>query len=49
MKFSVVGDPGQTSNSANTFDHMLAEVPRAHAAVIVGDLSYADRDEPRWE
>lgn len=38
--FAIMGDPGQTANSASTFNHILAS--NAESAVIVGDLSYAD-------
>lgn len=36
----VIGDPGQTQNSSETFDRMAAG--RYDAGVILGDLSYAD-------
>ena len=38
--FAIMGDPGQTDNSASTYAHIAAST--ADSAVIVGDLSYAD-------
>jgi hypothetical protein len=45
--FALVGDPGQTANSASTFEHV--RVSSSNSIVIVGDLSYADQDESRWD
>jgi len=46
--FAVVGDLGQTANSASTVDHMLAA---ANVSMVVhpGDLSYANCVQPRWD
>jgi len=42
-----VGDLGQTENSAQTLEHLMANRP---ASVLnVGDLSYADGEEQRWD
>ena len=46
--FGVVGDPGQTSNSNATFNHLAAN-PAIGSVFITGDLSYADGDMPRWD
>ena len=43
----VVGDPGQTSNTVDTLKHLMSGP--AQFGVIVGDLSYADSDQPRWD
>lgn len=48
MLFAVVGDLGQTANSVDTMQHMMAN-PAIQAIVHAGDLSYADDDEPRWD
>lgn len=45
--FAIIGDPGQTANSASTFAHVSAS--SSDSVVIVGDLSYADSDQPRWD
>jgi hypothetical protein len=44
---AVIGDPGQTDNSASTYAHVSAST--STYAMIVGDLSYADSDQPRWD
>jgi hypothetical protein len=44
---AVIGDPGQTANSASTYAHVVASA--SDYAMIVGDLSYADSDQPRWD
>ena len=44
---AVIGDPGQTDNSASTYGHV--SVSKSTYAMIVGDLSYADSDQPRWD
>jgi len=44
---AVIGDPGQTNNSASTYAHVSAST--SDYAMIVGDLSYADSDQPRWD
>jgi hypothetical protein len=46
--FAIMGDLGQTSNSADTLAHVAAN-PKVQAIMHVGDLSYADSDEPRWD
>ena len=47
LTISVVGDMGQTNNSLATLKHM--EDDEADVAMIVGDLSYADGDQTRWD
>ena len=43
----VVGDLGQTEHSATTVEHLMR---CDHAAVLlVGDLSYADKENARWD
>ena len=43
----VVGDLGQTEHSATTVEHLMR---CDHAAVLlVGDLSYADKENTRWD
>lgn len=46
-RITVVGDLGQTEHSASTIDDMR----KSNGGVIVhvGDLSYADGDQPRWD
>lgn len=44
---AVIGDPGQTVNSASTYAHVASSA--SDYAMIVGDLSYADSDQPRWD
>ena len=46
---ALIGDAGQTDNTASTFNHIAARVPRPSMIMHVGDLSYADSDEPRWD
>jgi len=45
--FGLLGDPGQTSNSQTTFSHI--QQSNVQAIMLVGDLSYADGDQPRWD
>lgn len=42
-------DLGTTSNSENTYAHILANPENFSALVHVGDLSYADGDQPVWD
>lgn len=44
---AIIGDLGQTSNSASTVAHVLAG--SSNMVMHVGDLSYADSEEPRWD
>ena len=46
--FAIIGDLGQTDNSASTLAHVAAS-GRIGSIMHVGDLSYADSDEPRWD
>ncbi len=46
--FAIVGDLGQTNNSASTVAHIQSS-GRVNSVMHVGDLSYADSDEPRWD
>jgi hypothetical protein len=47
--FAVIGDLGQTSNSVDTVNHIVASPHPFTAMIHAGDLSYADSDEPRWD
>lgn len=44
---AVVGDVGQTNNSASTLQHIAAGA--SNMVMHLGDISYADSDEPRWD
>jgi hypothetical protein len=46
--FGVVGDLGQTADSAQTVSHMNDETD-IDMILHAGDLSYADCDQPRWD
>jgi hypothetical protein len=48
--FAVIGDPGQTPHSAATMAAALAAGPALPAAaLLLGDLSYADCVQARWD
>lgn len=47
VKFAVVGDLGQTSDSASTVKHMSEE--NVDAILHAGDMSYSDCDHTRWD
>ncbi|QDZ23711.1 metallophosphatase [Chloropicon primus] len=49
MKLAMVGDIGQTSNSVQTMDHITQELGDVAAMVVMGDLSYADNIDARWD
>ena len=44
-RLGLIGDLGQTENSASTLDHLTASNPGS--VINVGDLSYADGYQPR--
>ena len=44
-RLGLIGDLGQTENSAETLDHLTASDPGS--VINVGDLSYADGYQPR--
>lgn len=46
--FGVIGDLGQTNFSADTVAHVAAS-STVDSVFIVGDVSYADSDQPRWD
>lgn len=46
--FALIGDLGQTEYSLTTIDH-IQQRPDILSIIHVGDLSYADLDEPRWD
>lgn len=46
--FGVIGDLGQTKYSNDTVHHVLANAG-VQSAILAGDLSYADGDQPRWD
>ena len=43
----LVGDLGQTQHSAETLEHLAAQ--SVHSVMFMGDLSYADGYQPRWD
>ena len=47
VRFGLIGDLGQTSDSNNTIHHLLG----SEVAMVLhaGDLSYADCEQPRWD
>lgn len=45
-RLGLIGDIGQTENSAETLDHLTASNP--DSVINVGDLSYADGYQPRY-
>lgn len=59
VRFGVVGDLGQTDNSANTIQHLMQGASSSasggagaipwNSVLLVGDLSYADLYGPRWD
>jgi hypothetical protein len=44
-RLGLIGDLGQTENSAETLEHLTASAPGS--VINVGDLSYADGYQPR--
>ena len=48
MKLALIGDLGQTSNSMQTMDHLVQDEGIA-ALLVMGDLSYADNLDERWD
>ena len=46
-RLGLIGDLGQTENSAQTLEHLAATA--AASVINVGDLSYADGYQPRWD
>lgn len=49
VKVAMVGDIGQTSNSAATCRDIRAHADELDLGVILGDLSYADSNASRWD
>ena len=53
VTFHVIGDLGQTSNSETTLQELVdnekALTGPSGGIISMGDLSYADRDEPLWD
>jgi hypothetical protein len=50
MIFDVVGDLGQTNYSNVTVSHIALDANNgSHFVLHVGDMAYADCDEPRWD
>ncbi|KAK3259386.1 hypothetical protein CYMTET_31614 [Cymbomonas tetramitiformis] len=45
--YTLVGDLGQTTDSVSTLDHMSSS--KGDIIIHVGDLSYADGYQPRWD
>lgn len=48
LTFAIIGDLGQTENSQDTVNHIAAS-NTVTSVIHVGDLSYADDYEPRWD
>ena len=46
-RLGLVGDLGQTEHSLTTLEHVSAVAPDSY--MFVGDLSYADGFQPRWD
>lgn len=46
-RLGLVGDLGQTKQSAQTIEHIAHSRP--DSVLNVGDLSYADGEQPRWD
>lgn len=49
LLFGVIGDLGQTPNSVDTLAHIASNANNIRSIIHVGDLSYADEYEPRWD
>ena len=51
MRLALIGDLGQTSNSIQTMRHLAQEIEddQLAALLIMGDLSYADNLDERWD
>tara|TARA_B110001452_G_scaffold194912_1_gene164899 strand:+ start:908 stop:2230 length:1323 start_codon:yes stop_codon:yes gene_type:complete len=47
VQFGLIGDLGQTQDSNNTVNHLIAS--GVSTILHAGDLSYADCDQPRWD
>ena len=47
VQLGIIGDLGQTQDSHNTVNHLLAS--NISSILHAGDLSYADCDQPRWD
>lgn len=46
-RLGLIGDLGQTEDSLSTLEHLEASQP--DSVLLVGDLSYADGEQPRWD
>lgn len=46
-RLGLIGDLGQTEHSASTLEHMAAQ--DVDSVMFMGDLSYADGYQPRWD
>lgn len=53
VTFHIFGDLGQTANSQSTLEELVSYendlASKSGGIVSMGDLSYADRDEPMWD
>jgi hypothetical protein len=47
FKVAAIGDPGQTADTQSTFAHVGSS--GADVAIITGDHSYANGDQPLWD
>ncbi len=50
-RLGLVGDLGQTEHSSSTLEHLVgvSEEKQVDSVLFVGDLSYADGYQPRWD
>jgi len=50
-RLGLVGDLGQTEHSSSTVEHLVgvSEENKVDSVLFVGDLSYADGYQPRWD
>ncbi|KAH7624700.1 putative Purple acid phosphatase 22 [Nannochloris sp. 'desiccata'] len=50
-RLGLVGDLGQTEHSSSTLEHLVgvSEEKKVDSVLFVGDLSYADGYQPRWD
>ena len=49
LTFGIIGDLGQTANSVDTLKHLLASKSAISSVIHVGDISYADGVQTRWD
>ena len=49
LTFAIIGDLGQTKNSVDTLNHVLEAGKKISSIIHVGDISYADGVQTRWD